>query len=378
MKRLTFAIALATAWLFAAPARAQEVGYQFFNVAGTQQTGNWQGFQPGWIPSVVMWERADLGVTTVVGPVAMTGTTPPTITLSGTPSTTQTAPGTAYLELDCTTLGILGTSLFTVKVNGATTATNVASASSGVVLTGSGLTAGWAAGASAVNDVYTWNLVSSAWADSSGQGNSLSQTNSSQQLTIASVCIHGRPCLSGNSAAPSFFLTTTNATVILSGAKSAERFLIAVNATDPPSGGSTMNVEGLNLWGTSGNGSNIPFTNGGIYDPFCQTGRISNISHTGISMSLPYVYDVASATTAIPGTSNVTAQMWLDGESLTTATNTTFGVKSGTTTTVGMFLNSTAYFGEYIVFNAALDQGTRTRLLQYESNLWGITLAATP
>lgn len=145
--------------------------------------------------ALVLWLRSDLGVTTVVGPVVATGTTPPTVTLSGTPSTTQTS-AAPYVELDCTTLGVLGVSQFTVKVNGTVTATNVFSASSGVVLPGSGLTAGWAAGASATNDVYTSNIVTSAWADQSGQANNATQAFSVNQLTyVTGGGANGHPYL---------------------------------------------------------------------------------------------------------------------------------------------------------------------------------------
>ena len=107
------------------------------------------GWTPLNIPGLALWLRADLGVTAVIGPVTATGTTPPDGNTKRHPH--RRADGraaTPYVELDCTTLGILGTSKYTLKLNGATVATNVASASSGVSIPGSGLTAGWAAGAS--------------------------------------------------------------------------------------------------------------------------------------------------------------------------------------------------------------------------------------
>ena len=179
---------IALALLLLAPsARAQdEVAYQSYNVAGGGGA-SWQGFSPTWIPGLALWLRADLGVTAVAGPVTATGTTPPTVTLAGTPTAAQTSAATPYVELDCTTLGALGTSKYAVKVNGATTATNVASAASGVVLTGSGLTAGWAVGASATNDVYTSNVVASAWADLSGLAHNFAQATAGNRMTVASA-----------------------------------------------------------------------------------------------------------------------------------------------------------------------------------------------
>ncbi len=121
MRRI-FALALL---LLAPSARAQEVtASQSYNVAGNG-AAQWQGFSPTWIPGLALWLRADLGVTAVAGPVTATGTTPPTVTLAGTPTAAQTSAATPYVELDCTTLGILGTSLYTLKLNGAVVATNV-------------------------------------------------------------------------------------------------------------------------------------------------------------------------------------------------------------------------------------------------------------
>ena len=169
---------------------------------GAGRGSGWHGFSPTWIPGLALWLRADLGVTAVAGPVTATGTTPPTVTLSGTPGA-QTAAATPYVELDCTTLGALGTSKYTVKVNGSVTATNVASASSGVALAGTNLTAGWAVGASATNDVYTANVVASAWVDQSGSGHSVTQATAAKQPTyLASDSTYaGKSALSFASAA---------------------------------------------------------------------------------------------------------------------------------------------------------------------------------
>lgn len=194
MKRLLALLALAL-MLIAGSAEARpslHVASSDSTCLGARCGLRWSTFSPTQIPGLALWLRADLGVTAVAGPVTATGTTPPTVTLAGTPTAAQTAAATPYVELDCTTLGILGTSKYTLKLNGTTVATNVASASSGVSIPGSGLTAGWAAGASAVNDVYTANVVASAWADNSGKA-FVQATASKQPIYVASDSAYGGP-----------------------------------------------------------------------------------------------------------------------------------------------------------------------------------------
>jgi hypothetical protein len=89
-------------------------------------------------------------------PVTATGTSPPVITFTGTPSQTQTLSTTPYVEIDCTTGGAITSWQFTWKLNGVTQATGVASAAT-VALTGSGLTANISAGNATNDDVWKTN-----------------------------------------------------------------------------------------------------------------------------------------------------------------------------------------------------------------------------
>lgn len=126
-------------------------------------------FTPAQLPGLVLWLRADLGITYVQGPVVATGTTPPTVTLSGTPTS-----ATNTIEIDITGIGILGVALFSWKWNGVVQQTAQVTAAS-FPLAGTGITASFGAGTYAANDVYTSVVTVSAWADQSGNGNNASQ-----------------------------------------------------------------------------------------------------------------------------------------------------------------------------------------------------------
>ena len=235
MNRL-FGVLAALALLLAAPAASARGarGAWSWNSAGTARGGQWQGFSPSWSPSSVLWLRGDSGVTVVAGHVTATGTSPPTVTLSGTPTATQISSATPYVELDCTTGGAVGTSLYTLKLNGATVATGIASASSGVSIPGSGLTAGWAVGNSTNNDVYTSNVTASGWADQSGLGHNATQATSANQLTyVTSGGANGQPYLQSTFNGPnSTFLTGASPLVTT---QPVEYFVVArTNVTSPP------------------------------------------------------------------------------------------------------------------------------------------------
>src|SRR5580658_2780690 len=129
-----------------------------------------------------------------------------------------------------------------------------------------------------------------AVADQSGAGNNFTGSN----ITIDASGIGGRPSFSSTSASASYLEGVGLSNAIVS-TSAAERIYVGQNATDPPSGGSTGSVE-VN-WGSSGQGSNIPYTSGGIYDGFASTSRVgAPISHTVIDMSQPYVVDTVAGT----------------------------------------------------------------------------------
>lgn len=139
-------------------------------------------FTPSSVPGLVLWLEADKGITVSMSPVTAAGTTPPTVTLSGTPSTSQTSGTTPYVEIDITTGGALGTALYQVNLNGTVILSGQTTAAS-APLTGTGLTAAFSAGTYATNNVYTANINAAAWADQSGLLNNFLQATATLQPT---------------------------------------------------------------------------------------------------------------------------------------------------------------------------------------------------
>jgi hypothetical protein len=350
MRRLV-AIVAAIALLFCARASlAQEVGFQSYNVTSSSgAVGGWQGFNPTWIPSVVLWMRSDLGVTAGINAVSATGTSPPTVTLSGTPSTRQSSAATPYVELDCTTGGALGTWAFTVKLNGSTVSTNVLSAAS-VTLTGTGLTATIATGTASTNDVWRSNITVSSWGDQSGYNRPFSQATASAQPIYAGSSLFFQ--LNNSVLAPS---------TIASGylpQSAAER--IAVFANNGNSGGAFESV-----WGSNGNAENVPYTDGKIYDGFAATTRPCNgVSASGYTLTSTFLYDTASGGGAF--------DVWINSNAFFAGSGT-YGVASGYPN-LGSTLNFSGTVWEYIVFDAVLDASSRWRANVYASNRYGVAL----
>ena len=154
-------------------------------------------FSPSSISGLKLWLRSNTGVTLVASPVTATGTTPPTITLTGTPIAGQSSIATPYVEIDCTLLGALGTWQFTWKLNGTVQQTAVVSATT-VALAGSGLTANISAGTAATDNVWKANSVVSAWADLSAVKDNVSQATGSKQPIYLAADSHynNQPSLS--------------------------------------------------------------------------------------------------------------------------------------------------------------------------------------
>jgi hypothetical protein len=129
--------------------------------------------------TLVAWYRADLGITYVQGPVVATGTSPPAVTFSGTPSS-----NTNTIVLTCTGAGTNTTATFSGTLNGVAFAPFTAAAT--VALPGTGITATFPVGSytnTPSADTYTSVVTVSAWADQSGQGNNLTQGTATLQPT---------------------------------------------------------------------------------------------------------------------------------------------------------------------------------------------------
>ena len=148
---------------------------------------------PANLPGLVLWLHGEAGFTVVQGPVTATGTTPPTVTLSGTPNNLSAS----TVEIDITTPGTRGIALFQWKFDGVVQQTlQVTSAS--FVLGTTGLQASFSAGTYAANNVYTSVLNVSAWADQSltngvANGNNATQATAAVQPAMSSL--NGRPAV---------------------------------------------------------------------------------------------------------------------------------------------------------------------------------------
>jgi hypothetical protein len=120
---------------------------------------------PASLPGLFLWMRGDKGIVLTPSAVVATGTTPPAVTLTGTPSqSTAWSAATTSIEIDITTLGARGTALFTWKLNGVTQQTGQTTAAT-FLLGSTGITANFPTGTYAANNVYTSQAVLSSWTD---------------------------------------------------------------------------------------------------------------------------------------------------------------------------------------------------------------------
>ena len=119
-------------------------------------TGGGDGdFLPTDIPGLVLWLRSDLGITGVMSAVGSAGTSPPVVTLTGTPSPLLP------VEIDITSPGLRGVALFQWKLAGIVQATGLVTGANVVLGTGT-LAAQFTGGASAylADNVYTATVQS--------------------------------------------------------------------------------------------------------------------------------------------------------------------------------------------------------------------------
>lgn len=158
-------------------------------------------FDPTQLAGLALWLRADLGVTIVQGPVVATGTTPPAVTFTGTPSSSSNT-----IVLTCTAAGTQTTATFSWTLNGVAQTPFTAAAT--VVLPGTGITANFPVGAytnTPSADTYTSVVTVSAWADQSGTGDAnknVVQATATKQpaFTVADSTLNNLPSLTFNRA----------------------------------------------------------------------------------------------------------------------------------------------------------------------------------
>lgn len=146
------------------------------------------------IPGLVLWLRSDLGVIAVMSAVVPTGTAPPVVTLTGTPSPLLS------VEIDITTPGLRGIALFQWKLGGVVQQTGLVTGANMALGTGT-LAAQFTGGASVyvADNVYTATVLVSAWADQSGSGNNAIQATQVNQFAYAPTGgPASTPALTGN------------------------------------------------------------------------------------------------------------------------------------------------------------------------------------
>jgi len=158
---------------------------------------------PATLPGLAFWVRSDLGVTYVQGPVVATGTSPPAVTFSGTPSSTSNS-----IVLTCTGAGTNTTATFSGTLNGVAMSPFTAAAT--VVLPGTGITATFPAGSytnTPSADTYTSVVTVSAWADQSVGGNNATQASALSQFAyLPTGGPNSVPVMVGNAPNNTFML----------------------------------------------------------------------------------------------------------------------------------------------------------------------------
>ena len=163
---------------------------------------------PASLPGLAFWVRSDLGVTLVQGPVVATGTSPPAVTFSGTPSSSSNS-----IVLTCTGAGTNTTATFSWTLNGVAQTPFTAAAT--VVLTGTGITATFPVGAytnTPSADTYTSVVTVSAWADQSGGGHNATQATPIQQFAyLPTGGPNSRAAVAGNNANTTFMTASIGA-----------------------------------------------------------------------------------------------------------------------------------------------------------------------
>ena len=172
---------------------------------------------PGQIPSVALWLRADQGIVfgAMVKPAHPAGGGPASVQPTGTPVVSVQS-----IEVDIDGLGIVGVATFTWKLNGVIQATGVLTAAS-VVLGATGVTWNFGAGAYGVTDVYTSVPAVSSWTSIDASATAFVQATAANMpawiapgLVLsgwtagpnnqASVYFMGTPQILASAAAPGF------------------------------------------------------------------------------------------------------------------------------------------------------------------------------
>jgi len=139
--------------------------------------------------SLLAWWSPSLGLTAgSMSTVSSTGTSPPTVTLSGTPTVVGT------LVIAVTTGGARGTAKFRWSMDGGVSwVQNQVTTAASVALGTTGLTANFAVGTYVNDNVYTALTRLSQVNDQSGNGHHLVQATGANQFALSTMTVTGVP-----------------------------------------------------------------------------------------------------------------------------------------------------------------------------------------
>jgi hypothetical protein len=167
---------------------------------------------PATFPGLVAWWRLDRGITLSTLAITASGTSPPTVTITGTPSITNTSwlASATSIEIDITTAGNPGQ--FQWKLNGVVQQTGQTTSTS-FTLGSTGLTADFSSsGSYSTNNVYTTQVTVSNILDQSGNGNHLIQNTVAENpyYTSSDSAFNNYPSASSQSAGSTTLLLKTS------------------------------------------------------------------------------------------------------------------------------------------------------------------------
>ncbi len=131
--------------------------------------------------------------------MSATGTLPPVVTQSGTP--------TRFIDLrvEVTTLGTLGIAVFRWSEDGGANWTSGVTTAATTVLGTTGITLAWPAGTYATDNVYVGKVAQ--WNDSSGRGKNFENALAANGIQLPKItfnAINGKPALEFNKAAQTY------------------------------------------------------------------------------------------------------------------------------------------------------------------------------
>jgi hypothetical protein len=197
------------------------------------------------------------------------------------------------------------------------------------------------------------------WADQSGSGNDA--TSGTSPAYDVSTLINGYPTINFTAASSHFLQLPSGLTSLTS----LNAFVVGKRKSANP--GSSASA-GFWSFGTSVNATEVPFTDGNIYDDSGSTTRKSCGAVTGLDT--PFVYDVASAAGA--WSNHVNGALQFSTGTNTVAVHSPPWIGKSDTGAAPQFYDG--YFAEILLFNRVLSTGDQTRVRRYLGGRYAISV----